>query len=74
MPPPPPPPCPVSTANQLLNLPPCYLSSPSRYLEMLFSISSPQSRNMAEFALPLLLKVDHGQPYDLLWLRQGGQG
>lgn len=46
-------PCPPSvfTANQLLNLPPCYFSSPSCYLKMLFSISSPWSRNMAELYL-----------------------
>lgn len=51
-----PPPNPVSTANQLLNLSPCYPSSPSRYLEMLFSISSPWSRNMVELHFLSFLK------------------
>lgn len=40
----------IPTDNQLLNLPPCCLSSPFHYLEMLFSdYSFYLSRNMVEF-------------------------
>lgn len=54
---------PVSTANQLLNLPCRYLSSPFRYMEMLFSVSVQEH---GRIALPLLLEADLGQPCDPL--------